>query len=98
MRTKLGVQRHDYEDTIDFAYFTYEGEVRKVAKPLTLETLEDGLYVETPTFSLTLEQCEDLMNSLWNNGVRPSKSVMGELKSAASEIEWLRKIIDRLIT
>ena len=98
MRTKLGVQRHDYEDTLDFAYFTYEGDVRKVATPLTLETLAEGFYVETPTFSLTMEQSNDLMNSLWNNGARPSKEAMGELKSAASEIQWLRKIIDRLIT
>ena len=98
MRTKLGVQRHDYEDIIDFAYFTYEGEIRNVGKPLTLEPLAEGMYVETPTFTLTAEECQDLMNSLWNKGIRPSKETMGELQSSADEIQWLRKIIDRLIT
>ena len=65
----------------------------RVATGLTWETLPEGSYLE-PTFTLSDEDAQRLMDDLWNCGLRPAQGRQSEGVTAAQgrHLEDMRTI------
>jgi hypothetical protein len=61
------------------------GQPRRVAKPLEFVELPDGAPLD-PTFRLQGMEAQELMDMLWNCGLRPTQS-----KSSAGQMEAIQR-------
>jgi hypothetical protein len=66
---------------------------RAVVKNLTLETVEQGAYLE-PTGTMDQQSAQELMDNLWECGLRPSEGAGSAGAMAATErhLADMRKI------
>lgn len=86
-----------WNDSIDLLVVQpmYGTKSRSVAQPLTFRTLEEGLYISEPTMSLDLKAAQQLMDSLWQCGLRPTegKGSAGALAATQAHLEDMRKLV-----
>ena len=63
---------------------------------MTMEHVPEGKEVPT-SFKLTDEAAQELMNRLWNLGVRPSDGTgnTGQLKATEDHLKDMRKIVSK---
>lgn len=56
-------------------------------------------FVERPTFSLSMDEAQTLMDDLWNCGIRPTEKIdnPGELRATKYHLEDTRKLVDKLL-
>ena len=64
-----------------------------VAEPLTMREHKEGEFLE-PTFRLSKDEAQSLMDDLRHNGLRPSEGTgsAGSLKATQNHLEDMRKI------
>jgi hypothetical protein len=92
---KFGVQRDIWSDNITVRIgYKSENNIFYVAKPITMEAVEAGTFME-PCFSLMMEEAQLLMDNMWDAGVRPSQSVgtAGQLDATKYHLEDMRKLV-----
>lgn len=72
----------------------WQGGPAHVGLPLTMQAVEVGMPVE-PTFSLSVESAQGLMDSLWQCGIRPTegKGSAGALAAVQYHLEDMRKLV-----
>lgn len=60
---------------------------------IILERTEDAV-ISTPSFTLTIQQAQVLMDDLWHSGIRPTEGSgsAGALKATQSHLDDMRKI------
>lgn len=65
-------------------------------KVVELEHREPGLHIE-PTFSLSPESAQKLMDSMWREGFRPTegKGSAGSLRATEEHLSDMRKIVSK---
>lgn len=82
-------------DTIGFCLFEKhdEGYFTVVAMDIEMHKLGEGVEPE-PSFSLSLDACQVLIDSLWDVGIRPTegKGSAGQLKATEYHLEDMRKL------
>jgi len=71
------------------------GEQVYLAKSLELEMLESPNCCSEPTAKLERSQCQQLIDSLWNAGYRPSNGVAstGQIEATNKHLNDMRKIV-----
>lgn len=70
-----------------------------LAKPPEFERIEEANYDPPPTFSLTQEAAQVLMDQLWDCGLRPSEGSgsAGALLATQKHLEDMRKAYHKLL-
>ena len=66
---------------------------RYIAKPVEMKQVS-GENVEDPTFRLGMDEAQELIDQLWNCGLRPSEGSgsAGSLAATQKHLEDMRKI------
>lgn len=95
MLTKVMARRAVWSGRIEFVVGAsdIEGTFAYIANPLVMVEHEQGLIVE-PTFSLDNTEAQQLIDELWNCGLRPSEGTgsAGSLRATEKHLEDMRKI------
>lgn len=68
------------------------------ALPLTLEKVEDsGLCSVRPTFTLSQDEAQALMDELWNAGLRPTegRGSAGSLAATERHLDDMRTLVEK---
>ena len=81
------IAHHDpWTEKIGFLLVKHEtGKPRLIAKPVEFVEIPDGTPRD-PTFNLHQEEAQELMDMLWNCGLRPTQS-----KQSAGQVEAIEK-------
>lgn len=83
---EIFAQRAIWKNCIEVLVVANEGQGRKsVAKPLTLEPVENGEVIGQPTMNLRPEEAQLLMDELWRCGLRPTEGTGSAGSLAATE-------------
>ena len=93
--TRISVQRNVIADVIEIYVTENKDGFRFIGEPLTMRKLEDrGSYLN-PTFFIEDMAAQELMNALWECGIRPSqmRSSSGEIRAMTEHLADLRKIV-----
>jgi len=66
-----------------------------IAQPLLMKKPNNLDIIQKPTFSLDYETCQEIVDSLWNFGFRPSEGTgsAGSLKATQNHLEDMRKLV-----
>ena len=94
---RLWVERESWSPNISFVLFERMG--NRVAHSTHIEMLvpkdEDVGKVIYPTFSLSYEESQDLIDQLWQLGLRPSEGTgsAGALAATQRHLEDMRKLV-----
>lgn len=98
-KLQVKTYRTPWRDGVDFliAEFDYQGEVSAVAQPIQLtkrKPEEYGLLID-PTFMLTGSSAQQLMDELWNCGLRPTEGTgsAGALSATQKHLEDMRTLV-----
>ena len=86
--------RDPWSEKVEFLLCHHEtGKPRAVAKPLEFEEVPQGAIVN-PTFSLHGDEAQELMDMLWNCGLRPTqgKQSAGQLDAVERHLADMRAI------
>ena len=93
-------QSVDYRQRIELLYVRRElGETCAYAKPVTFELakLDPGHLADGPTLSLTREEARQIMQVLWDSGIRPNDGAgsIAETQSLRAHIKFSESVVDR---
>jgi hypothetical protein len=79
----------DFRDVIEICIV--DRERKQCAMPITVETRDEGGRI-TPAFTLEPEQAQQLMNSLWECGIRPAQAAgsAGQLAAVQHHLQDMR--------
>lgn len=90
IRAQSGVWRHDVEILIVEQW--QDGQA--VAKPLEFEVVKEGHRIE-PTIRITTREAQQLMDDLWQCGLRPSEGTgsAGALKATQNHLQDMRRLV-----
>jgi len=92
---KIRAQKDVISDTIAIYVIEDINGDRFIGEPLTMRKLEnDGRYI-IPTFSVEDMPAQELMNALWECGIRPSqmRNSSSEIRAMTEHLADLRKIV-----
>lgn len=66
-----------------------------VAKPIVMETLPEHSVITEPTLRITHTAAQQLMDNLWQCGLRPSEGSgsAGSLKATEKHLEDMRRLV-----
>lgn len=66
-----------------------------VAKPIEMHTVPEGSYITDPSLRLSHTAAQQLMDNLWQCGLRPSEGSgsAGSLKATEKHLEDMRKLV-----
>lgn len=82
---EVRAQRQPWRDGVELLALVRDDRGTSIAKPLTLERIEEGAYVPEPTLTLTNQGAQMLMDELWRCGLRPSEGAGSAGSLAATE-------------
>lgn len=82
---EVRAQRQPWRDGVELLALVRDDRGTSIAKPLTLERIEEGAYVPEPTLTLTNQGAQMLMDELWRCGLRPSEGTGSAGSLAATE-------------
>ena len=86
MTIKVQCERKRWSKGIEVVVLATDQDGRhSVAAPLVFTRLEDGQAIDVPTFKLHQHEAQDLMDELWNCGLRPSEGTGSAGSLAATE-------------
>ena len=91
---RLVAHQHLWSDYVDFLLIREtSGKPRAVCGPLQFVEIPEGSPVN-PTFSLEYQEAQELMDALWNVGLRPThgKSSTGQLEAVERHLTDMRPI------
>lgn len=86
---EVRAQRPPWRDGVELLAMVRDDRGTSIAKPLTLERIDDGDFVSEPTCTLTAKAAQMLMDELWMCGLRPSEGT-GSAGSLAATQAHLR--------
>lgn len=68
---------------------------RKIAKPLIMEELKEGMIVTEPTLRMDRTAAQQLMDNLWQCGLRPSEGSgsAGAMAATQKHLEDMRRLV-----
>lgn len=95
---KIMVQRKIWSNSLEFLVGVASNGVTHVAAPLEFSKVEPGAFTQ-PTFQLTNEEAQDLIDDLWRCGLRPTEGTgsAGSLKATQNHLEDMRTLTFKLI-
>lgn len=72
-----------------------DGRRYAVAKPIEMATLEEGAYIVEPSLRLTREAAQQLMDNLWQCGLRPTEGAgsAGALAAVQEHLKDMRRLV-----
>ena len=82
-----------WNDAIDVLMFVDDGQ-RSVVTELKLEPIKDGTYC-SPSFSLTPQEAQEMMNELWACGIRPHNGQGGpaQVEAMRDHLRDLQRVV-----
>lgn len=83
-KLRIHAQREFLFDGISLHLFNDQGHQLAVAKPVVMEAIENGAFA-TPMLNIGMETAQQLMDELWNCGVRPTEGSGSAGSLAATE-------------
>jgi hypothetical protein len=90
-----------YRDGVDLVYFQREGETLAVAQPVDLILKEQPRthVIAGPTLHLPDNSAQDLLQALWDAGLRPNDGAGGsaEAKALRDHIKLAERMADGLL-
>jgi len=92
---RLLAHQHVWSECVDFLLIREMNGPRAVCGPLQfVEIPEGGPHPIQPTFSLAYQEAQELMDALWNVGLRPTqgKSSSGQLEAVERHLADMRTI------
>lgn len=98
-RTTLKAQSEPWNASIGFLVIVEDDKGnRAFGHNVLMKTKEDGEAI-SPTFSLSRDAAQRLMDDLWNCGIRPTEGTgsAGSLKATENHLEDMRKIVFDLL-
>lgn len=98
MERKLFCQRQEiWGDAISFFLRERYSDCVMLAKPVTMEKVEEGqhIYTPEPTFVLHISEAQNLMDKLWDCGLRPSEGSgsAGAMAATQKHLEDMRTLV-----
>lgn len=88
--------REHWHDTIAVQFFVkaMDGQPRLVAKPIEMEEAKDNFAGPGPTLTLSRETGQELMDQLWEVGLRPTEGTgsAGALAATQAHLADMKKI------
>lgn len=85
-----------YRDGVDLLYFQRQGETIAVAQPVNLILTEQPRsdLIEGPTLHLPDNSAQELLQALWDAGLRPSDGTGGsaEVKALRDHIKFAERV------
>lgn len=80
---------------IDILVLDIDGQHTRYVSNIELTSLENNNTVLDPTFTLTREHAQELMDGLWQCGLRPSEGSgsAGALAATQKHLEDMRKLV-----
>lgn len=72
------------------------GDNRSIAEPLCLKEVPEGIHsTPAPTFSIMPNEAQQLMDALWDCGLRPSEGSgsAGAMKATQNHLQDMRKLV-----
>ncbi len=82
--TGVKANRAPWWNAIELLVYEKHGDRLSVARAVQLETVESGAFIE-PTMRLNMTEAQELMDSLWHCGLRPSEGSGSAGAMAATE-------------
>lgn len=86
-------------EPFDLAYHIRTGrfigdKIDSIIAPMTLQKIEEG-FMSAPSISLSYDEAQELMNKLWESGLRPAEIANQERNLPATKyhLEDMRKIV-----
>lgn len=91
---KINAQLANYHRWVELRFFDDEHGKFLVAKPLELVEEDEFIYTE-PTARLRQNEAQELMDSLWQCGLRPSEGSgsAGALAATQKHLEDMRTLV-----
>lgn len=95
-------QRSIYRDSTDLVLVEKWGDMNHVAQPITFTMKEVPRHtaIGEPTLSLPGEQGQQLMQALWDSGLRPNDGAGSgaQVQALTKHIAFAERIADGLLT
>lgn len=90
---KVGVHPRIFGDAIDIHLLFKDGTFRQFGE-LVMKPAEDGIQVP-PAFSLEIKEAQELMDKLWQCGLRPTEGTgsAGSLAATQRHLEDMRTLV-----
>ena len=94
---RLSVQRTPWSNSVGFVLFARQGDKMAYSTRIEMLVPEDKDYGTEifPTFSLASEEVQELMDSLWQIGFRPSEGTgsAGALAATQKHLDDMRRLV-----
>lgn len=93
---KIRLHMSPWSDQIEMAVFVQEGNGKTfLAAPLTLNQFPENSIIGQPTMSFDAIAAQDLMDQLWQCGIRPSEGSgsAGQLAAVQKHLEDMRTLV-----
>lgn len=101
MDIDIVVDKARFRDWLDVSLVQTDrnGEVIAAARDVMFDPVEDGKYIQ-PTFHLTRQYAQRLMDELWRCGLRPAEGIgsVGALSATERHLADMQKIAFSLLS
>ena len=88
---RVRAMNRDYNMTIDVAVLNIVGQQEYIGKPIEMVELPEMSVITEPTFTMTPEAAQTLMDDLWRCGIRPSRD--RDENATKEHLQDMRKIV-----
>jgi hypothetical protein len=100
--SKLRSIKRPWCGDVAFYYLEYRGPGQKIGVGINMnmEDQEEGYhYPKEPTFSLHINDVKQLMQELWDQGIRPEgiSSSEGEIGAVRAHLKDLQELVNRIL-
>ena len=97
-KTNIRMQRDIFSGNIEIQMVELRRNAIYVAQPLELKEIKEGEYAP-PFLKITPTEAQQMIDELWNCGVRPSEGTgsAGALMATQSHLEDMKKIAFKLM-
>jgi hypothetical protein len=93
---KIYVDMPRFSDSIDLTFADKDGSGNQyVAEPLTLRPVDKNMAIDRPTAQLTRAEAQELIDGLWQCGLRPSEGSgsAGALAATQRHLDDMRTLV-----
>lgn len=100
MKVKPMARRVPWTDMVDLVFVAKDMEGNKfIASPLTLTPLPRDESIDVPTVALEFDAAQQLMDALWDCGLRPTEGIgsAGALAATQAHLKDMRELTFKLL-